>query len=837
MMIKKYAAPLIALALVLSLNIYFRAFPVHFPQLRVQARDNVERDILRSAVIQVEKNFPDYDQRAKERLIDGAINDYKTRNKTAVKREIEREHNRLKDRYQDAAGRTYLMELDCWKWARYVDNTVKLGHPGDKVVNGRQWDALMFAPNGRFLEWNHFLYYLPAFLYKGFSIFWKLPLFNFLFYLPIIFAAVFISLLFLFCYRNWGQITAIIACLFVGLAPVFLNRSTAGWFDTDIPNLLFPLLIVWTYLAAESRSGYLRRGLWFCFSAFWMGIFSFTWIYWWFIFAIIIIYELFSLANQGLLYIQNREKELSFFKQHLFSLSVFIAFTGLWVMLFSGREPFQHLFSQFFGALTLNKPLLSGIWPNVFSTVGELKRADSLRIANAVGGVYPFSLALICFALWFYRIARSKENSGFKHEATLLLTFWFLSMFFACQKGVRFAVFLLIPLGVFLGWTADDLYVRVKAAGKKVLRYLVIAVIAALCVLLVINGYEAARQSFPLMEDSWYRGLTVIKRDTPKDAVINSWWDFGDWFKVVAGRRVIFDGHQQNTPRAYWMAKVLLSRNEEEAIAILRMLNNGGNQAYELLNRQLEDPFKAVLLLEDLLLSKPDFAREKLLNLVPAEVAQQVLSVLFVEPGNAYFVVDPTMQRKIPAISYLGEWDFHKVFIAQGRDRLTEKQIVDRLAEFGMDQQESRKLYSESSLLSSGARLEDWVSNRLRFYSRLTLGDERGGLVYFDNGLVYNLKEQTVYIYSERQRRYLSPKRLFIFDEGILKEKAFSDGELDYSVMVLKRPAGYAAVLLDEELAKSLYVRLFFFNGEGLKHFKLFTQEPGAFKVFKIDWN
>jgi len=72
-----------------------------------------------------------------------------------------------------------------------------------------------------------------------------------------------------------------------------------------------------------------------------------------------------------------------------------------------------------------------------------------------------------------------------------------------------------------------------------------------------------------MMNDSWYNLLTNIRNNTHKDSVLNSWWDFGDWFKAVGHRRVIFDGQSQNSPQGYWMAKVLLSPSEEYAMRVL----------------------------------------------------------------------------------------------------------------------------------------------------------------------------------------------------------------------------------------------------------------------------
>ena len=86
---------------------------------------------------------------------------------------------------------------------------------------------------------------------------------------------------------------------------------------------------------------------------------------------------------------------------------------------------------------------------------------------------------------------------------------------------------------------------------------ILVAVMAALIVMFARRAQGAAEHIFPLVRDKWYRTLHIIRDKTPAQTIVNSWWDFGDWFKVIGRRRVIFDGQSQHTPQAYWMAKAI----------------------------------------------------------------------------------------------------------------------------------------------------------------------------------------------------------------------------------------------------------------------------------------
>lgn len=834
---KKYFLFAVCLTTSLSLNIYFRAFPINFAHYKKYAKETTKQRLHQEAIQQVNMNFPGFSGLAKDSLVKVLDNNYRKQKKAEIKKIVQVEYRKLKGYYQDATGQTYLMELDGWHWARYVDNILRLGHPGDKVVSGRQLDTFMLAPKGSYLAWNHFLFYFSAFLYKLFSLIKTVPLLTFLFYLPLFFITIFILVLYLFCYYRWGNMVALFSSLFVGLFPVFLTRSSAGWFDMDIFSFLFPILIIWGYLLSYSASRLSLRILYLAISSFWVGLFSFTWLIWWFIVLIIIVYEFYSLLNLLFVYWQYKERNLALFKQRLFSLFLFLVLSSFWVLIFSGPQPLEIIGNQVQEGLVLNKPLTSLIWPNIYSTVGELRKADFIGIANSLGGIFLFICAVVCLVALFLSVPRNPRYTFFQREFAVIMTFWFIGMFLACLKGVRFTMYLTLPLGISLFWVISELYRYFK--NKKLVVILISILLVVLAIKFIYRADKEAKAISPFMNDSWYRVLTTIKEKTPEDAIINSWWDYGDWFKAVAKRRVIFDGQSQNCPQAYWMAHVLMSGDDKEIIGILRMLNNGGNSAFEIINRYLKDPIKSVMLLKRLLASEVASAKDILSKILPSQAIEEVSKLLFDKPDKAYFIVDSSMPYKINAISYLGSWDFIKVYITQNINKQSKEQIIDYLVNLGMDRQKMQELYQEA-LLIPNKDLDNWISPKSKFYSGLGNGEERNGIVFFDNGIIYDLKNQTVYVYFGQERRYTIPKSLFILNQDKLEEIPYRNNNIDFSVLIFKTHEVYQSILLDQELASSLLVRLFFMGGRGLERFKPFIEENNSAQrimVFEVNWD
>ena len=833
---RRNLAAIFLLSIVLVINLYFRLFPAYFPQLKQEARSIVYNEIQKKIKKEISIALPGFNRLAKKQLLKRSILEYERGNRPKIEEDIHRKYLELKSSYQDQNGQTYLMETDGWRWFRYTENVYRFGHPGDAFVDGKQIDRLMLAPEGSEVVSYQFIFYLSAWLYKACSYVNNyLPISVFLFYLPLFFVAVFLLAVYLFCLSRIGNLGAFTTCLFVGLAPIFLLRSCAGWFDTDVLNLLFPLLVTWFYLNALTAKRPKPRLGWLLLSSMFLGLFSFSWGYWWFIFLVIIIFEIYSLAKIMLLPARYEGRGAGLLKQRWLLAASFVILTMQFVFLFSGDAPFRVLFGQIKDTISLNSAFVVSVWPNVLATVSELRKANLNEISNFIGSL-PVVVAALSFTLaLFLRTLTSKKYLGPEEETIGLFFVWFVCMLFACSKGVRFSIFLLIPLGISLGWLLTETLRFYKKS------FLVTQTIRLLLIAFVLFSTDQANQItkkiFPEMNNIWHNVLSKIKNNTPKNAILNSWWDYGDWIKKVAQRRVIFDGQIQNIPQAYWMAKVLITENEEEAIAILRMLNNGGNKAFEIIARNLHDPFASLILLKKVLLMDKEKARNLLSErLSPADQEAAMELIFGKPPSKAYFLVEYSMLQAMPGISFLGNWDFIKVYLASALDKKDNSKSREHLEKLGVNKEQIKKLSKELTLMR-GEDLSGWASQRLSFQSKLLKSQEKDGVVLFDNGLVYLPEEKSVYLYINNS--YQRPKSLFIFKQGILGETVYFGDTLDFSALIFKIQQDYYALMLDRELARSIFVRLYFLNGTGFKYFKPFIQEQVGLKcirVFEIDW-
>ena len=80
--------------------------------------------------------------------------------------------------------------------------------------------------------------------------------------------------------------------------------------------------------------------------------------------------------------------------------------------------------------------------------------------------------------------------------------------------------------------------------------------------------------------DAWYKLIDFIKKNTSKDALIVTWWDYGYWVSVLTGRRTLADGATLNSTQISILGRILTAKNETEALELLRELDAPVNDTY-----------------------------------------------------------------------------------------------------------------------------------------------------------------------------------------------------------------------------------------------------------------
>ncbi|MFA6280985.1 MAG: STT3 domain-containing protein [Candidatus Omnitrophota bacterium] len=832
----KKAIPFLLFFTAIGINMYFRLFPAYFPQLERQAKFNVENRDIEAITKKVESIYPDFNQLIKKKIILKTFEEDK-KNTAGFKKEIQEEYKKLKDPYQNESGQTYILEVDGYQWMRYVENILKNGHPGTSLKGGYPYDDYMLAPSGETVMPNQFFFYLSAFLYRVATFFLKnIPLMSFLFFLPLFYAFIFLAALYLIVRTFFSDLAAFFSVIFVGLNRVVLFRSCAGWFDYDSLTFALALIVVWS-LSLSFRSKYtLKRRLFYSFfSAFIMAVYFGIWIGYWWIFGICAAYYFYTIANTYSLN-KGAHKEAII---HIYLAVVFFVSSLVLCSFMSKSGPLNDIYFILEKISTLGTSQQTSVWPYTFYTVGELSKASPEQIVRNLGGSIIFVFVTVG-ALWVY----IKERRTEKKDFVGLMIFWLFVMCFAASKGYRFVVFLVIPLGIFFGAFIEDIFkhIRHKLNKKPIIFFISLSVFFVFILWTgktMLNSARAEAVSiYPIVNDSWYKALVYIDKNTPKNSIVNTWWDYGNFLKTVSGRRVVFDPQSQHTNSAYWMSQVILAQDEAKALNILRMLDNSSNTLFDEMQKEIKDNFECISLLNKILASNETEAKTILdKQSISKTLKNKIIETVFSKkPAPAYFFVDKSMIYKMSNISFLGNWDFSRLYMMRNRN-LPKEQIIENLEKmFSLSKDQATNVYTEVILSTTEDESNEALSRRYSFPFFIDKAKEEGNFIYFNNGVILNTFDRTARILS-MDGGYLKFKNVFIFDNNKLNFYECKDTDYNSSIFFLKSKNGWQAIGLSKELAHSLFVKLYFLNGEGSKYFEPFYSDSnGEIYIYKINW-
>lgn len=825
--LKKYQTLFIIL-IPIFLAIFFRAYTYELPITEDWASSTLENNLKNNIRSQLVSSYPNISQQDLENLVNQNYNQILQENSEAIQQQKESLIQELKNNFQDEDGQTYLLAIDPYYYLRYAENILENGHQGDELVDGRPYDNHMYAPSGNYIA-PSLHPYLIAITHKISSLFGNDSVNKAAFILPLLISALAIIPCFFLTRKIAGNTGGFVASVILATHPAFLGRTPAGFSDTDAYTILFPLLIVWllfeSWITKKPKKKIMFAGL----AGLATGLFSFAWIGWWHIFDVILgaigVYFIFLLLKYKK---QIFEKKIS--KRFLQSSITYILSSTLFVSILVG-------FSQLINA-TINGPISfvflkravhPSLWPNVFTTVAELNEISLQGIVSNIGNM---SLLFIS-ALGAIFVLMNKKNFKINLKYFLVLLFWFLVTFYASTKGIRFIILLVPIYCVGLGISVGTVYRKIKIwigknldINKSLTTITLIFILSISMIPLIDKANDIARNEVPSIDDTWYSVLTNIKENTPEETIISSWWDFGHWFKQIADRRVTFDGGSQNTPRAHWIGKALLTNNEKESIGILRMLDCGGDEAFEVIEKETGSTLKSVNILYEIFTKEKEEATEILKNY--GLNSENIIEKTHCQPPEAVVITSEDMVSKSGVWSHFGSWDFIKSFVYNNIKERSKSEAIELILEdTNLSEEEANDMYNEAIGLS-GDEANSWISGfySYQYRSKCVVRDN---LLSCENSAV-DLNKKIAYIGTGDGE--FAALKYYIDQEGVhVNEEGYDLALINNE----KKVAIASPILMD-----SIFTKLFFFNGNSLNNFELFDHQRGFnnfdIYVWKVKW-
>lgn len=902
---------LFLLLLPIFLSIFLRVQPAYIPITDEWAENSVISSIRSQISSQISQQYPNLPDQNRNALVENELQKVLSEQKSAIGQQIYASSQAIKSRLQDDSGQSYLPTIDPYYWLRFTKNIIENGHPGDEIKDGKPYDNHMLAPTGRGVPSDMFLAYFTAYLFKFLRFFnQNLNLAAVAFYIPVLISALAVIPAFFITKKIAGNFGGFIAAAILAMHPSFLTRTMGGIFDTDGFNVLLPLSITWIFLGALEAKSIRNVAILSALAGLLVGVYTFTWGGWWYIFDFILVSAVLYIMYYS--FVHKKELMQSFIsfikreaiKNSITFFAVFFIASAISVSFFVSFDHFKRFYTDPTGFAKLKEVGITTIWPNVFTTVAEQNPASLNSVVDQVGlgKIFFFLIALIGISLtlktkgrknllffagtlaWYLIIimlikvqdlnaflilisipiiirgfiALWESDTEIDIKYAILLIIWFISTIYASTKGVRFTLLAVPPFAIGFGIALHHIYSYSSAWAAKALQ-INIAVSKAIAMLilglLLISPYASANKIatnfVPDFNDAWAISLERIKEDSKADAIINSWWDFGHWFKYWADRPVTFDGTSQNTPPAHWVGKVLLTGDEKLAVGILRMLDCGSREGFNAISKLANDDAEAIDIMYEIMPLSRKEARNVLADKFKEEDAEKILNLTHCQPPENYFITSEDMIGKSGVWSHFGSWDFDRALIYNTLKKKEynglDKGVKFLQERFNYSKNDAERLFDEVQSITTSDQANNWIAPWPGYagsagcgkIDNVTLSCTISGIP-----LVVNLSANDVYAESTTGR--VHPKWVSLpAGQGIIL-KGYNESVISLQngrhlgIALVKDGESYHAVAMDSDLTGSMFTRLFYQEGLGLRYFKKFSDERtifgGRIIVWKVDW-
>ncbi|MCK9151286.1 dolichyl-diphosphooligosaccharide--protein glycosyltransferase subunit STT3 [Methanobacterium alcaliphilum] len=681
-----------------------------------------------------------------------------------------------KEFYLDSHGLPYMYELDSYYHYRITENYLKNGHLGDSIKYNQSWDSYSYFPPGRAAIYPPLIVWVAIIFNWIVNIFANISLLESCFWLPALISPLAGIAGYLLVRKYVGDVAGFSTGILLVTAPVYFMRTVPGFFDTDMFNILLPLLTVYFFLEAidSSKKNYIY--FYTAMASVSLTFFALAWTGW--------SYLLYIMLGAGFIYSMLCKIKKIPVKNFFMIFISFLAISIILVYLISGLDTIMSAIDYPLSMVHLLQSSDYGQWPNIYASVGELRKPTFNEFISGAG---PVNLGLGIFGIFVIasvmlrRDMRKKYLPDFNWFLFILIFVWMSIALFAYSTSIRFAMLVIPPLAIFSGVMFGVVIGYIKNASfkdhrQKISSLMIVILLLTICIPPIVNTVDSYTIFYPGVNDDLVNASFWIKSHTNNDTVIFTYWSYGHFFSEFSNRPVSVDGGSQNTPRTFWIYKAFSTSNKTLAKGIFRMLATSGDESYLTLNNFTKNTSLTVKIMEDILVASRDDAEYILINKynIPFNASQIILNETHPSKSRSFVVItsDEMMYKGYWTFEF-GEWNFEK---GQGNNYTYSTGITNDTGNI--------RNYSNGVLVDMNLKKVTWDGKIP--YCAIFIGNNTTKTIYMDNQsnfcTLFLLNEKKVVVMDKKFEKSL-------FTQLVLIKKPTSNFKQLYknnSVMVWK---------------------------------------------------
>ncbi|MGM5483440.1 MAG: STT3 domain-containing protein [Nanobdellota archaeon] len=496
-----YILPLLLIIIIAIISTNIRSYPSDLPITEQWAKSTISSNLEQQVRSRIESENPLLPKQNKEMMVKEQMGKFFDQNSGELEKQVDKLAQNYKKEFKNDNGQTYLLAIDPYYYYRFYENMIETGTPGEYDKDGKSYTDDMLAPTETDVTHLkndfHIVSSLTAYKIANFFNNNLTPL-NVFFYIPVLFAILSVIPAFLIGKELGGNIGGIMTSTYILFHNSLISRTVAGFSDTDIYNVLFPLLIAYFSIMAlkflvkyfdsiKTKKNIIISMIFTLLSALSIALYSTAWGGWWYMLYFVLGY--FGLFMLIIIIKPLLSKKYKFLKENskivkkkiigsvsIFGLLLITASSFLYIFGKGFFVIFEKMFS-FLSVSGLQNAVKNQLWPNVFTTVAELNPGSINKIISAIGNnsmnagkIFIFfiflGLAMIIFKEFltnerikdFFKngIKLKKDKKDFNHfiygiATAVFLAVWILATSYATLKGIRFMFMIIIPAGIIFG--------------------------------------------------------------------------------------------------------------------------------------------------------------------------------------------------------------------------------------------------------------------------------------------------------------------------------------------------------------------------------------------------
>ncbi|MFQ5620293.1 MAG: hypothetical protein ACE5FT_00445 [Candidatus Nanoarchaeia archaeon] len=336
------------------------------------------------------------------------------------------------------------------------------------------------------------------------------------------------------------------------------------------------------------------------------------------------------------------------FKPIILDLLLVALFMWIVVELAERKGKWWYLLGVFgVGLLSFIETPQTGFFDSGVFMVAKYQSVALGELPAVFGGWFMTIFLLLCGIACLYVVWKKKQTYP------LFILAWLAVALFAGMVQVQYMPYIAVPLALVVGYGVAFVlpslarFLHSLRIGFNRPSLVALFVVFAVLVGMLSNDLVAAK---PFVDDV-AAGVSVnIRQNSGSDAIIASWWDWGDIYPYITHRRVFWS--DDNLDRGYWMSRVYMSRDSNVSLGLLKFMACGEKEVVDLLIAKYGNEGPGLLEeaagLED--------GKSKLKEL---GVEDDLIEALYCEVPELFIVAEESYIPRMSAMETLAEQPFN----------------------------------------------------------------------------------------------------------------------------------------------------------------------------------